>query len=276
MTWLPERPGRWLFHCHMLVHMSPPEWQMLVGKPEQGAVTTAAQEHSYPAETQHLGMGGLVLGITVLGGGENAKPATWHAERKLQLTLDERSGGIRLTYALQLRDLAVQPPLPEPATSQLIGPPIVLTRGQPVEIELVNRSRKRRAIRGHGIELESYYDGVAGWTGTAEQTTPPIQPGGFVPCPDGAAAGRHIYLPHTLARPGSTGKRYLWSAHRAADRSEIRVQVRQDFSGQRGNFRTLRIRSAGKRSSPARAFAVGYVDKRTGPANQHLSQQHAP
>ena len=173
MTWLPQRPGRWLFHCHMLIHMSPPEWQMLVEKPEQGAVTTAAHEHSYPAETQHAGMGGLVLGIAVLGGSETAKPVTWHAERKLQLTLDERSGGIRPTYALQLRDLAQPPsPSPEAETSPLIGPPIVLTRGQPVEIELVNRSQQRTAIHWHGIELESYYDGVAGWTGTAEHTTP--------------------------------------------------------------------------------------------------------
>jgi FtsP/CotA-like multicopper oxidase with cupredoxin domain len=198
MTWLPERPGRWLFHCHMLVHMSPPEWQMLVGKPEQGAVTTAAQEHSYPAETQHAGMGGLVLGITVLGGSERAKPATWHAERNLQLTLDERSGGIRPVYALQLRDLA-QPPSssPEPATSQLIGPPIVLTRGQPVEIELVNRSKQRTAIHWHGIELESYYDGVAGWTGTAEQTTPPIQPGeSFLVRIAPPRAGTFIYHTH--------------------------------------------------------------------------------
>jgi FtsP/CotA-like multicopper oxidase with cupredoxin domain len=23
MTWVPERAGRWLFHCHMLIHMSP-------------------------------------------------------------------------------------------------------------------------------------------------------------------------------------------------------------------------------------------------------------
>jgi manganese oxidase len=199
MTWLPGRPGRWLFHCHMLVHMSPPEWQMLVGKPEPGAVTTAAHEHSYPTETQHLGMGGLVLGITVLGESENPKPATWHAERKLQLTLDERSGSIRPTYALQLRDLAAQPPspLPEPATSQLIGPPIVLTRGQPVEIELVNRSKQRTAIHWHGIELESYYDGVAGWTGTAEQTTPPIQPGeSFLVRMAPPRAGTFIYHTH--------------------------------------------------------------------------------
>ena len=198
MTWVPERAGRWLFHCHMLIHMSPPEWRMLVEKPEKSAVATPAHEHSYPAETQQAGMGGLVLGITVTSGSGNAKPASWHAERKLQLTLDERGGGIRPTYALQLRDLAQPPsPSPERETSQLIGPPIVLTRGQPVEIEVVNRSKQPTAIHWHGIELESYYDGVADWTGTAEQTTPAIRPReSFVVRMAPPRAGTFIYHTH--------------------------------------------------------------------------------
>jgi FtsP/CotA-like multicopper oxidase with cupredoxin domain len=198
MTWVPERVGRWLFHCHMLVHMSPPEWPMIVEKPEQGAVTPPAHEHSYPAETQHAGMGGLVLGITVVGRTESAKPPVWHAERKLQLTLDERTGGAQPRYTLQLRDLN-QPPSssPERAITQLIGPPIVLTRGQPVEIEVVNRSTQPTAIHWHGIELESYYDGVAAWTGTAEQTSPAIQPGeSFLVRMAPPRAGTFIYHTH--------------------------------------------------------------------------------
>jgi FtsP/CotA-like multicopper oxidase with cupredoxin domain len=198
MTWVPERAGRWLFHCHMLIHMSPPEWRMLVEKPEQGAVTTPAHEHSYPAETPHAGMGGLVLGITVVDENESAKPAVWHAERKMQLTLDERAHGVRPRYALQLRDLA-QPPSasPESLTPQLIGPPIVLSRGRPVEIAIVNRSKQPTAIHWHGIELESYYDGVAGWTGTAQQTTPAIQPGeSFLVRMAPPRAGTFIYHTH--------------------------------------------------------------------------------
>jgi FtsP/CotA-like multicopper oxidase with cupredoxin domain len=56
----------------------------------------------------------------------------------------------------------------------LIGPPIVLTRGQPVEIEVVNRLKDPTAIHWHGIELESYFDGVPGWSGA---DTPSIAPG---------------------------------------------------------------------------------------------------
>jgi FtsP/CotA-like multicopper oxidase with cupredoxin domain len=73
----------------------------------------------------------------------------------------------------------------------------VLTRGQPVEIEVVNRSTQPTAIHWHGIELESYYDGVAGWTGTAQQTTPAIQPGeSFVARMAPPRAGTFIYHTH--------------------------------------------------------------------------------
>ena len=198
MTWVPERAGRWLFHCHMLIHMSPQDWSKLAEKPEPGAATTTLhQEHSYPAEAQRAGMGGLVLGITVEGN-ESAKPTVWHAERSLRLTLDEHTGGTHPRYGLQLRDLAQPPsPSPEPTTGQLIGPPIVLTRSQPVEIEIVNRSTQPTAIHWHGIELESYYDGVAGWTGTSQQATPAIHPGkSFLVRMAPPRAGTFIYHTH--------------------------------------------------------------------------------
>jgi FtsP/CotA-like multicopper oxidase with cupredoxin domain len=73
----------------------------------------------------------------------------------------------------------------------------LLTRDQPVEIELVNRSRHPTAIHWHGIELESYYDGVAGWTGTAQQTTPAVNPGeSFVVRMAPPRAGTFIYHTH--------------------------------------------------------------------------------
>ena len=58
------------------------------------------------------------------------------------------------------------------------GPTLVLTRGQPLEITLVNRLPEATAIHWHGMELESYYDGVHGWSGSGERVTPLIEPGG--------------------------------------------------------------------------------------------------
>ena len=50
------------------------------------------------------------------------------------------------------------------------GPVLVLTRGEPVEITLVNRMTEPTAIHWHGIELESYDDGVPGWGGSPESS----------------------------------------------------------------------------------------------------------
>ena len=47
----------------------------------------------------------------------------------------------------------------------LPGPTIVLERGKPVSITVVNRLREPTAVHWHGIELESYFDGVADFSG---------------------------------------------------------------------------------------------------------------
>jgi FtsP/CotA-like multicopper oxidase with cupredoxin domain len=191
MTWEPARAGRWLFHCHMLVHMSPPEWGT-AGMPAQAATNV----HQHDEKADLTGMGGLVLGITVVDKKEGSQPAAWHAERKLQLNIKERPDGRRPLYAVELRDPA-QAQDPKPAIPFLIGPPIILTRGQAVEIEVINGTKQPTAIHWHGIELESYYDGVAGWTGTSEQTTPAIQPGeSFVARMAPPRAGTFIYHTH--------------------------------------------------------------------------------
>ena len=53
MSWVPERAGNWLFHCHMLIHMMSPE------SLHHGGIPTS---HELDASA---GMAGLVLGIHV-------------------------------------------------------------------------------------------------------------------------------------------------------------------------------------------------------------------
>jgi manganese oxidase len=85
----------------------------------------------------------------------------------------------------------------EAGKPSLIGPPIVLTQSQPVEIEVVNKPTDPTAIHWHGIELESYYDGVPGWTGSGSQITPAIAPGtSFVARMAPPRAGTFIYHTH--------------------------------------------------------------------------------
>lgn len=190
MSWAPLRPGNWLFHCHMLQHMVPPVVPTLPGLSIKPAIAGSQSEHSGMSDTD--GMGQLVLGITVPTSAASASQGTWHADRKLRLDITERDGAPK--YAIHLFD-----PLAPAAANKpgLIGPPIVLTRNQPVEIEIVNRLREPTAIHWHGIELESYYDGVPGWSGAGTQITPAIAPGtSFVAHIVPPRAGTFIYHTH--------------------------------------------------------------------------------
>ena len=56
----------------------------------------------------------------------------------------------------------------------LVGPLVILRRGQPVEIEVVNRLHEQTALHWDGMELESYYNGVPRFGGDPLRTTPAI------------------------------------------------------------------------------------------------------
>ena len=77
------------------------------------------------------------------------------------------------------------------------GPAIVLRRGEPVEITLVNRLSEATSIHWHGIELESFYDGVHGWSGIGHRVAPMFEPGArFVVRLTPPRAGTFIYHTH--------------------------------------------------------------------------------
>jgi FtsP/CotA-like multicopper oxidase with cupredoxin domain len=190
MTWTPDRAGNWLFHCHMLVHMSPAK--VLAPKEGQVAAYSSSLQHDHS-----MGMGGLVLGITVLPGPTSRpSPTAATIAHKLHLVISDSPAKVPL-YNLEVND-PLRPALSDKKKPpSLLGPPIVLTRGEPTEIEVKNLSSNPTVIHWHGIELESYYDGVAGWTGSGQQTTPPIAPGtSFVAHMTPPRAGTFIYHTH--------------------------------------------------------------------------------
>ena len=58
------------------------------------------------------------------------------------------------------------------------APLLLLTRGEPTSIEVVNHSTEPTTVHWHGIEVDdSYYDGAAGWSGNAARRAPAIRPG---------------------------------------------------------------------------------------------------
>ena len=45
---------------------------------------------------------------------------------------------------------------------------------------MVNRLGERTAMHWHGMELDSYYDGVHGWSGSERKLAPMIEPGALL------------------------------------------------------------------------------------------------
>jgi FtsP/CotA-like multicopper oxidase with cupredoxin domain len=205
VDWVPERTGRWIFHCHLAPHFSPDNQLPRVTYPESWGPEYASPK---PAESGHAdhagmtdggGMAGLVVGITVLPGASSPAPSpaarTIAPARRLELIAASRPPGsgnsATLGYTIREngRDL--------PARDAMVSPPLVLTQGQPVEVKISNRLKAPTAVHWHGIELDSYYDGVAGWGGDGRQVTPSIAPGGsFVARFTPPRAGTFIYHTH--------------------------------------------------------------------------------
>ena len=101
--------------------------------------------------------------------------AAWHPAKRLHLFVQSDSvagdSARRWGYVLQRgaepnRDSVESP-----------GPLLLLTRGEPTSIEVTNRTSQPTSVHWHGIELESFYDGVAGWSGSSRATEPAIRPG---------------------------------------------------------------------------------------------------
>jgi len=185
MSWTPETLGNWLFHCHMTPHMTGPESSAEgrhAGHGGHGAVDSAG------------GMEGLVLGIHVTGG-RKIEPLDDRPSRKLSMVMREEPEryGSQSGYRIDLEGMDAPRLNPGPVP----GPVLVLTRGEPVEITLDNRMRESTAIHWHGIELESYHDGVPGWGGEPGKTTPVVDPGQlFVAKMTPPRAGTFIYHTH--------------------------------------------------------------------------------
>jgi manganese oxidase len=203
MTWTPDRTGNWLFHCHMVGHMTP---SPTLHPPDTAHPDAHPDAMASSSPGPSAGMGGLILGITILpaaNSANNAAPATTIPPHRLQLVISENPGKLP-AFSLRVVDPANPPPPPAPAIPgfpdpnvPLLGPAIILTRGEPAEIEVKNDSSHPTSIHWHGLEIESYYDGVAGWTGTADKPSPPVAPGtSFIARITPPRAGTFIYHTH--------------------------------------------------------------------------------
>ncbi|HEY4442380.1 MAG TPA: multicopper oxidase domain-containing protein, partial [Candidatus Elarobacter sp.] len=167
MAWHADRVGNWLFHCHLPYHTVGhlPIAQMLDRTP----ITDEGFENDF---VRHAGMGGLILGVTVRG---RPPQAATHAAVGRRIALRVEAARDDAPNAPSYRYIVGSGAAPGDAA---IGPPIVLTRGVPVAIDVTNRLSEPTAVHWHGIEVgDSYFDGVAEWSGYADRLAPMIMPG---------------------------------------------------------------------------------------------------
>jgi len=167
MTWSPDRPGNWVFHCHFALHNMPDSMS------------------AAPNDRRMRGMAGLVLGVNVAGRRGVHLVGAPAPARYLRLVATVDS----------LRTIGVLNPsgryIPEPSmrfvldehdrrvdTKRAFSPELDLIRGEPVSITIVNHLPEPTSVHWHGIELEdSYMDGVPGVSGKGTRLTPEIAPG---------------------------------------------------------------------------------------------------
>ena len=192
VAWRAEREGNWVFHCHFSFHVS--HWLMM-GSPDSGS----SLAHD-PTHRQHR-MSGLVLGLHVDPKQRGDRVRADRPARRLRLVLQEVPGRFDTVpgYGFVLRDPSGRQPDSLPGDSvPRSGPLLELVRGEPVAITVVNRMRQMTGVHWHGIELESFPDGVPEWSGTASRLMPPVMPGDsfvaeFVP----PRSGTFMYHAHS-------------------------------------------------------------------------------
>jgi FtsP/CotA-like multicopper oxidase with cupredoxin domain len=188
LAWSPTRPGNWVFHCHFVGHISPlvsigthrgvPATPMAM--PDLSGADADASEpsaHLHPdgagGHVQH-NMSGLVLGIRVAPRGSAAvQPARAYRQMRLIVRSKPNVYDGLPGYAYILGGTPA-----ERDTNALTvpGPTLVLEKDEPVAITVVNRSQMPAAVHWHGIELDSYPDGVPGWSGSGSSVLPAIAP----------------------------------------------------------------------------------------------------
>jgi FtsP/CotA-like multicopper oxidase with cupredoxin domain len=187
MRFVAETPGNWLFHCHMVTHIDRAS--------RLDSSSAPPMEMGHHAETA---MAGLVLGFRVAPArgvtslaGNPAAPA-----RRLRVFIDERpgtTGSVNSSYVLQ-----EGPDEPRRDSIAVPSSTLILRRGEPTQITVINHTSAPTTVHWHGVELESYYDGVGDWSGSNDRMAAPIAPNdSFVVRLTPRRAGTFIYHTHT-------------------------------------------------------------------------------
>lgn len=166
LSWVPDRIGRWLFHCHLTFHVVP---DARLGHRHGPDV----EIRETPSVDPGRHMAGLVLGLIVSP--KHGEPPRDTPKRNLDLYVQQgpRLGRRPMTLSYILQEGST-PPAPDSVRTP--GSLIVLHRNETTDITVHNRAAEPVAIHWHGLELESWSDGMEGWGGSGELIVPPLMP----------------------------------------------------------------------------------------------------
>ncbi len=185
IEWVPTRAGNWLMHCHMIPHITPYPIR-----------ADSARGHDMHDVSKHpmSSMNGLVMGITTVDSrGRDPSVALPVSTRYRLLAQEGPLQGTQRARSFVLQRGA------EPARDSVVTPgsPLMFVRGERAEVTVVNRLDEPTSVHWHGMELESVFDGVAGWSGSSARLAPLIAPGdSFTVTFTPPRAGTYIYHTH--------------------------------------------------------------------------------
>lgn len=176
LSFVPTTPGNWVFHCHFATHIG--DVSSLHGSPDALVVPGADSAHAMPEHDMPGGhtMRGLVIGMHVTPAAGYRAPVVAN-RRTLNLLIQKKAN--RLQGGQTAYGFVLQRGTEVPATDSvnLPGPVLELKRGEPVRILVKNNLDESSGVHWHGLEIESFPDGVPGFSGIGDRIMPPIPPG---------------------------------------------------------------------------------------------------
>ncbi|HEX7939663.1 MAG TPA: multicopper oxidase domain-containing protein [Gemmatimonadaceae bacterium] len=178
ISWFADRPGAWVFHCHLNFHVLPNPilgpgmlseaalYKKLFSAPDMAGMHDMGNH----AET---GMGGLVMAIKIKPAAD-WKPYVGPRENlRLLIQTDSQPSDTARRFGYALANTTEAPTGHE---IRWPGPALILHKGKPTSIWVVNHAAEPTQVHWHGLELDSYYDGVAGLSSNAGMVSPMIMP----------------------------------------------------------------------------------------------------
>jgi FtsP/CotA-like multicopper oxidase with cupredoxin domain len=177
MQWVASRPGNWLFHCHLSFHVT------------TDVRLPGMNELDLPDKKQH--MAGLVMPIYIKPGPTDL--VSKGPPKEINLFTNEHMPGKFMRNGFSLSPFFKA----DTNTRSTPGPLLILKQYQPTYVTVTNKMSFATSVHWHGLDLDSWADGVPDFSASDGKMSPSILP------------GEKFTYKLTLMRPGT----YIYHSH---------------------------------------------------------------